>query len=57
MFSFYNTLSLQLMNNIFKLREEIPNNIRHVSEFSRSIVKSRPTELKLFHTYNNSQNI
>ena len=57
MFSFYNTLSPQLMNNIFKLREEIPNNIRHDSEFSRSIVKSRPMELKLFHTYNNSQNI
>ena len=28
------------MNNIFKLRVENPYNLRHVSEFSRSMVKT-----------------
>ena len=28
------------MNNIFKLREENPYNLRHVSEFSRSMINS-----------------
>ena len=37
---FYKGLSLPLMNNIFKLRAENPNNLRQVSEFSRPMVKS-----------------
>ena len=40
MFMFYNGLSPPLMNNIFKLRAENPYNLRHVSEFSRPMVKS-----------------
>ena len=40
MFKFYNCLSPPLMNNIFKLREENPYNLRHVSEFSRPMINS-----------------
>ena len=40
MFRFYTGLSSPLMNNIFKLRVEDPYNVRHVSDFSRLIVKS-----------------
>ena len=40
MFKFYNGLSPPLMNNIFKLREENPYNLRHVSEFSRPMINS-----------------
>ena len=40
MFKFYNGLSPPLMNNIFKLREEDPYNLRHVSEFSRPMINS-----------------
>ena len=40
MFKFYNGLSPPLMNNIFKLREENPYNLRHLSEFSRPMINS-----------------
>ena len=40
MFKFYNGLSPPLMNNIFKLREENPYNLRHVSELSRPMINS-----------------
>ena len=40
MFRFYNGLSPPLMNNIFKLRAENPYKLKHVSEFSRAMVKS-----------------
>ena len=40
MFRFYNGLSPPLMNNIFKLKAKNPQNLRHVSEFSRLMVKS-----------------
>ena len=40
MLRFYNGLSPPLMNNIFKLREENPCNLRHVSEFFKQMVKS-----------------
>ena len=40
MFKFYNGLSPPLMNNISKLREENPYNLRHVSEFSRPMINS-----------------
>ena len=40
MFRFYNGLSPPLMNNIFKLKAENPYNLRHVSVFSRPMVKS-----------------
>ena len=40
MFRFYNGLSLPLMNKIFKLRAENPYNLRHISVFSRPMVKS-----------------
>ena len=40
MFKFYNGLSPPLMNDIFKLREENPYNLRHVSEFSRTMINS-----------------
>ena len=40
MFKFYNGLSPPLMNNIFKLKEENPYNLRHVSEFSRPLINS-----------------
>ena len=40
MFKFYNSLSPPLMNNIFKLKEEIPYNLRHVSEFSTPLINS-----------------
>ena len=36
----YNGLSPPLMNNIFKLMAEDSYNLRHVSEFSRPMVKS-----------------
>ena len=39
-FTFYNELSSPLMNKIFKLRAENSYNLRHVSEFSRPMVKS-----------------
>ena len=39
MFRFYNGLSSPLMHNIFKLRTENPYNLRHVSGFSRPMVK------------------
>ena len=39
-FRFCNGLSLPLMNNIFKLKVENPDNLRQVSEFSRPIIKS-----------------
>ena len=39
MFRFYYRLSPPLMNNIFKLRAENPNNLRHVSELSKPKVK------------------
>ena len=40
MFRFYNGLSLPLMNNIFKLRVENLYNLRHVSKFSKPMIKS-----------------
>ena len=40
MFRFYNRLSSSLMGNIFKLKAENSSNLRQVSEFSRSMVKS-----------------
>ena len=40
MFRFYNGLSPPLMNNKLKLRTENPYNLRHVSEFSKPMVKS-----------------
>ena len=40
MIRFYNGLSPPLMKNIFKLKVENPYNLRHVSEFSRPMVKS-----------------
>ena len=40
MFRFHNVLSPPLMNNILKLWTENPYNLRHVSEFSRPMVKS-----------------
>ena len=40
MFRLYNGLSPPLMNNIFKLKMENFYNLRHVSEFSRPMVKS-----------------
>ena len=40
MFKFYNGSSPPLLNNIFKLKAKYPYNLRQVSEFSRSIVKS-----------------
>ena len=40
MFRFYNGLSPLLMNNVFKLKAEKSYNLRQVSEFSRSMVKS-----------------
>ena len=40
MFRFCNGLSTPLINDKFKLRAENPYNLRHVSEFSRSTVKS-----------------
>ena len=39
-FRFYNRLSAPLTNNIFKLRAENSFNLRHVSKFSRLMVKS-----------------
>ena len=39
MFRFYNGLSPPLSNNIFKLTAENSYNLRHVSEFSRLMVK------------------
>ena len=40
MFKFRKGLSPPLMGNIFKLRTEIPYNLRNISEFSRPIVNS-----------------
>ena len=40
MFRFYNGLSPPLMSNMFKLKAENSYNLRHVSEFSRPMVKS-----------------
>ena len=40
MFRFYNGLSPPLMSNILKLKAENPYNLRHVSVFSRPMVKS-----------------
>ena len=40
MFKFYNGLSPSLMNNIFKSKVENLYNLKHVSEFSRPMVKS-----------------
>ena len=40
MFRFYNGLSPPLMSNMFKLKAENSYNLRQVSEFSRSMVKS-----------------
>ena len=40
MFRFYNELSPPLMNSILNLRAENRYNLKHVTEFSRSIVKS-----------------
>ena len=40
MFMFYNGLSPPLRNNIVKLRVENTCNLRHVSEFSRPMVKT-----------------
>ena len=39
-FRLYNGLSPPSIKNIFKLRVENPYNLRHVSEFSRPMVKS-----------------
>ena len=39
MFIFYKGVSQSLMNNIFKLKAGYPYNLRHVSEFSRLMVK------------------
>ena len=39
-FRYYNGLQPPLMNNIFKSRMENPYNLRHVSDFSRPMVKS-----------------
>ena len=40
MFKSYNGLSPPLMNNIFKLREKNPYNLRHVSDFSIPMINS-----------------
>ena len=40
MFKFYNGLSPSLMNNIFKSKVENLYNLKHVSQFSRPMVKS-----------------
>ena len=40
MFRFYNGLPPPSVNNKFKLRAENPYNLKHVSEFSRQMVKS-----------------
>ena len=39
MFRFYNRLSPPLMSNMFKLKAENSYRLRHVSEFSRPVVK------------------
>ena len=39
-FKFYNGLSPSSMSNLFKLGAEYTYNLRHVSEFSRSMFKS-----------------
>ena len=40
MFRFYNRLSPPLMSNMFKLKAKNSYRLRHVSEFSRPVVKS-----------------
>ena len=40
MFRFYDELSPPSMKNMFKLRAENPDNLRHVSKFSRPMFKS-----------------